>query len=195
MNTNPPRKVLKKCSICKVEVHNRKRCPTTISSNRAIGNTGNQNTINASINNSIRRVSNIEDESDVDSELPDIIEDTDSDNEQMDPILAEIRLNRIEEERQHQFNQQNVQNNIPQTVVIDPFAEPNWQRVVLNERIYAANQRTEEGVLLPPRIPFGGPSNIPNEATKESHFLELFFTEELLALIRDASNACNNNII
>ena len=97
MNTNPTRTVLKKCSIFKVEGHNRKRCPTTILSNRAIGNTGNQNTINASINNRIRRVSNIEDESDVDSELPDIIEDTDSDNEQMDPILAEIRLNRIED--------------------------------------------------------------------------------------------------
>ena len=39
----------------------------------------------------------------------------------MDPILAEIRLNRIEEERQHQFNQHNVQNNIP--IIKDKYSK------------------------------------------------------------------------
>lgn len=126
---------------------------------------------------------NIDEDSDDNSEVPGLIDDDDSDNEDLDPILAEQRVNeRIErEETKHGGANQ-------------PFADDNWHEVHVQQRIFGTAY--DPDVISPPRNNrrFGGPTNIPKHVDRESDFLNLLFTDELLQTIADASNAYNHSI-
>ena len=125
--------------------HNKRKCPRANIRNGNVELPRNQISSTTTTSDTVLTIpknhskdTNINEDSDDNSEVPGLIDDADSDDEEFDPILAEQRANERTECEETKHRGAN-----------EPFADDNWQEVHVQQRIYGTAY--DPDVISPPR--------------------------------------------